>query len=379
MEKMRRGVRRVGQPLKILYIASTDGHLRSFHLPCLRALAQQGHLVTAAGAGDGHGLPEGAAFLPVPFTKSFVSPKNFRAAGLVRRAVRENRYDLILTHTSLAAFFTRLGVLLAGKRDARVVNTVHGYLFDENSSLLRRAVMLAAEKLTAPVTDDILVMNRADEDIARRHRLCRDRVIPVPGMGVELARFAPASAEERRDARRELRLPEDAFVLLCAAEFSRRKNQALLMEALARLPEDVFLLLPGEGALRERCMVLAEKKGLAGRVVFPGQMADVRPALRAADLCVSASRSEGLPFHVMEAMAAALPCVLSDVKGHRDLLAGGGGRLYPFGDAAALAAAVEGLRANSDLRSRMGETARREVQKYDLSAALPRVLAGYGL
>lgn len=56
---------------------------------------------------------------------------------------------MIVTHTSLAAFFTRLGVMLAGKKHTRVVNTVHGYLFDGDSGALRRTVLLAAEKLTA--------------------------------------------------------------------------------------------------------------------------------------------------------------------------------------------------------------------------------------
>ena len=186
---------------KILYTASSSAHLESFHLPYLAALRSLGWDVTAAANGSGERLGEGVGFLAVPFTKSFVSPKNFRAAVLLARDIRENRYDVIVTHTSLAAFFTRLGVILAGKKRTRVVNTVHGYLFDGDSGALRRTVMLTAEKLTAGITDDILVMNRCDEIIAKKHRLCRGNVYFIPGMGVDFSRFPPAAPEERAAAR----------------------------------------------------------------------------------------------------------------------------------------------------------------------------------
>jgi len=362
------------QPMKILYAASTDAHLRSFHLPYLAALRDGGCAVTAAAAGDGHGLPEGVGFFPVPFTKRMLSPRNFRGALALSKLLRREGFDEVVTHTSLAAFFTRLAVMLSGRRP-RVVNVVHGYLFDRETPLLRRSVLLGAEKLTAGVTDDLLVMNRADEQIARAHRLCRGRCVRIDGMGVPLERFPAVSSAERAAAKRSLGLPEEALTLLCAAEFSSRKNQRTLLRALALLPEDVVLLLPGDGALLPACREEAARLGLGGRVVFPGHVSDVGPWLRAADVCVSAARSEGLPFHVMEAMSCALPCVLSDVKGHEDLLAGAGcGRLYPYGDARALALAVEELRGDPRLRRSMGRRAAEAVRKFDLRTVLPQVL-----
>ena len=361
-------------PCKILYAASTDGHLRSFHLPYLAALRDMGCTVTAAGAGDGHGLPEGIGFVSLPFTKSFVSPENFRAARAVAALQKKEHFDLVLVHTSLAAFFTRLGIVLAGKRGVRVVNTVHGYLFDRRSSLLRRTGMLLAEKILAGATDDILTMNAQDTTIARRHRLCRGRTTEIPGMGVPLGRYHPVTEEQRRAARKELHLPEDAFVLLCAAEFSPRKNQAMLIRSLALLPESVMLLLPGDGALREDCEALAGELGVEERVRFPGHT-DTLPYLAAADLCVSASRSEGLPFHVMEAMGCALPSVLSRVKGHEDLLpAEQAGRLFAFNDEKGCAEAVRYFAGNAEARRAAGEAAYKEVQKYDLNAVMPVVL-----
>ena len=362
------------KPRKILYTASTDAHLRSFHLPYLEALLRAGCSVTAAAEGDGRGLPEGTVFFRVPFTKRMFSPRNVRASMALCGLLRREEFDEVICHTSLAAFFTRVGVLLSRRRP-RVVNVVHGYLFDDDTPPLRRWALLSAERLARSVTDDILVMNAADEKIARQNRLCRGNVVRIPGMGVPTARYTPAAAQERAEARRALGLGDGDLALLCAAEFSARKNQRVLLEALAQMPEDVVLLLPGDGALREECRALAKKLGVESRVRFPGHVPDVSHWLRAADVCVSASRSEGLPFHVMEAMSCALPCVLSKVKGHEDLLSGGKcGLLVPYGDAAALAAAVKKLRPDPELRRRLGGQGAERIKEYTLDAVLPQVL-----
>ena len=96
-------------------------------------------------------------------------------------------------------------------------------------------------------------MNRQDEEIARTNRLCAGEILPTRGMGVRFDPFRPADSALRNQARRRFRLPEDAFVLLYAAEFSARKNQAELIRALPRLPERVCLLLAGRGAGLEQC------------------------------------------------------------------------------------------------------------------------------
>lgn len=118
-------------------------------------------------------------------------------------------------------------------------------------------------------------------------------------------------------------IASDAFVLLYAAEFSQRKSQATLLRAMPLLPERVVLALPGQGALLDECRRLAEALGLGDRVLFPGYCADMAPWYVLADCAVSASRSEGLPFNIMEAMHASLPVVATAVKGHTDLVTPG--------------------------------------------------------
>ena len=93
---------------------------------------------------------------------------------------------------------------------------------------------------------------------------------------------------------------------------------------------------------------------------------------------MSASRSEGLPFNVMEAMYAGLPVVASDVKGHRDLVEHGTtGLLYPYGDAGACAGQVAALLASAQLRRALAARAREYVARYALDQVLPTVWLHY--
>ena len=100
-------------------------------------------------------------------------------------------------------------------------------------------------------------------------------------------------------------------------------------------------MLVGEGAEREALEETVRKNGWEDFVSLVGNREPVSPYLAISDIYVSASRIEGLPFNVMEAMAAGLPIVASDVKGQRDLLASRSGALYPLGDEAAFCEAVK--------------------------------------
>lgn len=361
---------------KLLFVASTGGHIRNFHLPYLRELNQKGWHIHGAWGGECASMDEVERVISLPLEKKMTAPGNFRAAALLRREIRAQRYDAVIVHTSLAAFFTRLAVLGLRKRPV-VVNMVHGYLFDDGTAPLKRAILLGAEKLTAGVTDVLLTMNRWDYDAAVKHRLGK-RVAFIPGVGVDFARLEGQCAGNSAALREKWGIPQDAFVMVYPAEFSPRKSQSVLLRALAQLPEQAVLVLPGSGGLQEECKALAKELGMEHRVVFPGYVKQMGPWYRAANCALSASRSEGLPFNIMEAMHFGLSVVASDVKGHSDLICHGeSGFLYPYGDAAACAGLVRRLMDEPQLARQMGRKAKESVAAYALEQVLPQVMAQY--
>jgi len=169
---------------KLLYIASSFGHLASFHQPYTDWLAQQGYEVHAAAGGEQRALRGVSRYIPLPFEKSMFSPRNFAAVLQLRSLLRRENYAMISLHTSLAAFFTRLAVQLLPKRQRPVVmNTAHGYLFDDSTPLLKRTLLLSAERMTAPVTDWLLTMKRQGEANAKSRTSARTAHRPDAGHG----------------------------------------------------------------------------------------------------------------------------------------------------------------------------------------------------
>lgn len=360
----------------ILFTASTSSHIRNFHLPYLRAFQALGYEVHVACGGPPSPLPAADRAFFLPFEKKMSSPANFQAQSQLRHLIRENQYVLVVTHTSLAAFFTRLAAAGVSPRPP-VVNVSHGYLFDDETPFLKRSVLLTAEKLAAPQTDLLLTMNQYDYRAANRHRLGR-RVAHIPGIGVDFSRLDVSPLPERGALRHTYGFSPEDFVLLYAAEFSTRKNQPMLLQALPSLPRQVKLLLPGQGALLQDCQALAKSLDVAERVVFPGQIADMAPLYALADAAVSASRSEGLPFNIMESMYVGLPVVASSVKGHTDLLTDGlSGLLYPYGSIPAFCEQVARLLNAPGLGAELGRAAHEAVLPYSLDRVLPLVMEQY--
>ena len=363
---------------KVLFTASTYSHIKNFHLPYLREFFKAGWEIHVACGGAPDVVFLAAQLISLPFEKKMSSPSNFRAARLLRRKLEQERYDLIITHTSLASFFTRLAVSKL-KHRPRVINMSHGYLFDDATGFVKRQILLRAERMTARYTDLVLTMNQYDYRIATKYRLGKS-VVNIPGVGVDFSRLKKPGRTEVHELRQQLALRAKDFVLIYAAEFSPRKSQSVLIRALTLLPKSVILLLPGKGAMLEECKKLAEKLGVSDQVRFPGHVDKMSSWYSISDVAVTSSRSEGLPFNVMESMYMGLPVVASAVKGHEDLICNGEtGLLYPYGDHVACAAQIKRLFESPVLCDQLAADAREAVLPYGLDNVLPIVMEQYGV
>lgn len=361
---------------KVLFTASTYSHIRSFHLPYLRSFHEAGWIVYVACGNAPYTIPCADSSISLPFEKKMSAPSNFQATAQLRKMILCEQFDLVITHTSLAAFFTRLAVIGLRHRP-RIINMSHGYLFDDGTNPLKRSILLTAERMTAPYTDLLLTMNRYDYQTACRYHLGHT-VHNVPGIGVDFSRLTSPEAQHCNALRQKLNLPENAFTLIYAAEFSGRKSQSVLIRAISQLPSSVILLLPGQGVLLDECRTLAQELGVADRVIFPGFVEDMPLWYAISDAAVSSSRSEGLPFNIMESMFLGLPVVASAVKGHEDLIQHNQtGLLYPYGDHTACAEAISQLLSSPALCKKIADAAKESVKQYRLDAVLPVVMKHY--
>ncbi len=363
-------------PDKILFVASTFSHLLNFHQPYMQAFRDRGWEVHVAAGRVEHPIPQAHRQVHMPFQKSMTDPGNFKAAMQLRKQIQQEGYRIISVHTALAAFFARLAVK-GMKNRPFVFNTVHGYLFDGDTKAAKRTILLAAEQFTAPETDLLATMNQWDLQLAQEKHLGHE-VAYIPGMGVDYGRLDRCTKEDGMALRAKLGIPEKALVMLYPAEFSARKNQSALLQALPQLPERAVLVLPGNGVLLEDCKKQAQDLHIADRVFFPGQISDMPPWFAASDIAVSSSRSEGLPFNIAEAMHCGLPVCASAVKGHSDLVIHGEtGLLYPYGDDAALVQSLTQLLEDTSLRQRLGAAGKIRSEDFSLDTVYPQVMALY--
>jgi glycosyltransferase involved in cell wall biosynthesis len=182
----------------------------------------------------------------------------------------------------------------------------------------------------------------------QRKLLGINRVTVIPN-GVDVTHFAPGDPGA---ARRKFGLAPDHRWMGSAGRLETVKGHDVLIEAFAQLPDqNLRLAIAGDGSRRQALEQLAATRGVADRVRFLGHCTDIAALLPAFDLFCLPSRAEGLPLSVLEAQAAGVPVVASDVGAVREALCPQASRLAPAGDPAGLAAAIADILARPHLAS----------------------------
>ncbi len=174
------------------------------------------------------------------------------------------------------------------------------------------------------------------------HRRLLDIGIPSVFIPNGVARPTKLSEGEKDKFRHALGLKRGDRLLGVLARLVSIKGIDTVLRALVKTPQNLHLLLIGDGPEREALTSLTRQLGLSGRVHFFGYIKNGASYLSLCDLLISASLfSETSPLVIAEAAALSLPTVASDIPGHRERLAAGGGLLFPVGDHKALASCLE--------------------------------------
>ncbi len=184
-----------------------------------------------------------------------------------------------------------------------------------------------------------------------------DSAIAVIYNGVDTAQFHDDSQQLRQTVRDELAIPQDAFVVIQVARLDYLKDHATGLRALRRIVGDLpktVLVLVGEGPELASIEAAIDSLQIRSNVRLLGLRKDIPRLLAAADLFWLTSISEGIPLTVIEAMAAHVPVIATDVGGLCEMIENNvSGKLVPSGDDEALAAAAIELASDVDLRKKV--------------------------
>ena len=332
-----------------------------------QGLARRGHEVRLVCPAEARIFSEAARFgvavEPLPIAR-----KNLGALRSLLAWFRANRCDVVSTHSSTDSWMAALALLVLG-RPFPMVRTRH------ISAPVPRNLL--SRWLYTRATSHIVTAGESlRRELIRRNGFPEARIESVP-TGMDAQRFRPG---ERAAARAALDLPQDGTLLGIVATLRSWKGHRYLIEALAGLPNDVSLVIVGDGPMREALEALVDSLGLRARVRFAGNQQDVVPWLQALDIFALPSyANEGVPQALVQAMLTGLACVTTHAGSIAELAEHEATALVvPPQDAGSLRAAIERLARDPALRRRLGEAARRHCEAgYSYEGMLERMEAIY--
>lgn len=281
-----------------------------------------------------------------------------RSTMQLARVLRAERPDVVHAHNPAAAVAARLARVLA-RHDAPIVATYHGVRPTRVSAAVR-TLRFSADAIVGvgPTSTRAL----ADAGLPAGHLATVFNAVPRP------------ATRPRVEMRRELGVPEDAELVVSVGRYEPEKDQATLLDALARIvPERPRLhaLLVGHGALDAALRAQAERLGIAECVRVIGGRADAVDVMAAADVFALSSVWESLPLVLLEAMLVGTAVVTTRAGGVTDVARDGETAIVvPVGDPDALARAIAELLDDTALRGRLTTAAAAFVEANCSPAAM---------
>jgi glycosyltransferase involved in cell wall biosynthesis len=304
-----------------------------------------------------------------------------RALLKLIRIARAFKPDVVHTHTAKAGFIGRQAALAVRPRPA-IVHTYHGHVLEGYFGAAKSRLYLELERALARVSDRLIGVSEATvDDLVRLGVAPRERFSVLP-LGLDLGPLAePDDGGLRERTRGELDIAPEEVLLVFVGRVVPIKRLDVLLRALAQAGGPgprLRLALVGDGEERSGLEALASELGIERDVFFLGYRRELRSLFAAADLAVLSSDNEGTPVSLIEAGAAGLPAVATDVGGVGEVVGEQTGILVPPGDPAALAGALRQMADDPERRRTYGRAARSRVtERYGAARLIGDVDALY--
>lgn len=247
--------------------------------------------------------------------------QNMKALWQVEALMKQNTYEFCHCHSPIGGVVARI----AGHRTrTKVIYTAHGFHFYQGAPVMNWLVYYPVEKMLSRWTDVLITINHEDYKLAKK-KFKMKKLTYVPGVGIDTQREG-LSQKEKEEKRKELGIPQDAFLITNAAEFTPNKNQKTVIEAIEQLHNpNIYFVMCGIGEKKAELEQYVKEHGLEEHIRFVGFRNDLHEILQTSDCFVLSSFREGLSVALMEAMAEGLPVVCSRIRGNVDLIKDGKG------------------------------------------------------
>jgi len=347
----------------LLLVTQADwGGVQAFLIRFADELKREGFDVLLAGGGEGglwqqaraHGI---AAHQLRHLVREINLPQDWLAVTEIKRLIDEFRPMAVHLNSSKMGVLGSLAARLSATRP-RVVYRIGGWAFLEPIAGWKKWIYRMSEKLTARYKDVIITVHPGDEAVAKQLNIRPRQKILTVANGLDFDYFT-SKLVTRTEARAKLGLPEQAVVLGTVANAYATKGLLPYLDVLKAIFDShsaVHAVILGDGP---EFQALKDKRDALklDRLLLAGHRADASVLYRAFDVFVLPSLKEGMPWTVLEAMAAGVPVVATDVGACGWMLqaesAHAAGLIVPPGDPVQLIAALEKITGDAGLRERL--------------------------
>jgi glycosyltransferase involved in cell wall biosynthesis len=380
---------------KILFIVTQSefGGAQRYIFEVAKGLGEKYEILVAAGEGDGE------LFRKISNLKTQNSKLNLKTQKLkylkrkplpwqiilsmkeIYDLLKRERPDILFLCSttagllgSIASFFYKLRT---SNLELRTIYRIGGWAFKDPRNFVLNKILLWLEKLTAPLKDKIIVNSEIDHQIAIKSKICpAEKIVKIyNGIDVNELKFFPK--EEAREIllskipNSKLRIAN--FIIGCVANFYKTKGLPYLIKAAKIISinqpnqhKSAFLII-GEGKERKKLESLIKKYNLENNVFLLGRIPDAYRYLKAFDIFVLPSLKEGFPWIILEAMAAEVPIISTNVGAIPEIIENGvDGLLVEPKNSQALAKKIIWLIKNQEKAKEMTIKAKEKLKEFSL-------------
>lgn len=286
---------------------------------------------------------------------------DLQALFQLRKLLRSFRPRIVHTHMAKAGALARLAAISTPRRP-KLVHTYHGHVLENYFGPLAERVFLNIERSLAERTHVLIAISPEVKESLLELGVGREDQYRIIPLGFDLSEHLKVDRPSGY-LRRKLGISEDVPLIGSVGRLVPIKDLSFLIAAMAHVPE-AHLAVLGDGESRRELEEVSRSMGLTQRIHFTGWVTDIPAAMSDMDVIALSSLNEGTPVSLIEAGACAKPVVASDVGGVRYVIEHERtGLLCPPRNAAALAAKIELLLSDRDLRHRMGAAAREKTRR----------------
>lgn len=252
----------------------------------------------------------------IPFSRHSLK-NNFMYIERIKEVLKSQNFDIVHAHTETGGILLRLS--MRANKESKYIYTAHGMSFYKGSSLKSQIVYRPIERFICKKMNCNIAINKEEYDCLLNWKKQAARFVHGAGFDMDSIINAKVDVEKKKY---ELGIPNDRPLILSVGELNENKNHKVILKAISNMNENQrpYLLICGEGEKRTELRNIAKSFDYEKSLFLPGYRYDMPEIFHIADLFIFPSYHEGLSFSLMQAMAAKLPVICSEIRGNIDLI-----------------------------------------------------------